>query len=512
MDRDIKHWSEILAEKAIERSKDKDKVVITGGITTSGPAHLGTVCEFLYPSTIKKAVESKGKKAEMYFVGDIMDAFDDIPLELKQYAEQLKPELGKPLVNVPDPLGCHKSYGEHYLSEVESIMKKMNLDIKVVKASDIYASGGFDEYTKKYLENEDKIKEIVARTSFRKIENMQDWSVIMPICENCGKIATTRVIWHDSENYEYICDKDVGYTKGCGYRGKNNIKEHKYKLQWRLHWPAWQMYFNTDIEGAGVDHMTRGGSKDTSYAILKEFFNREPPVYYKYGFVLFHGKKMSKSKGIGVTATHILKLIPPELLMYMLVVPELEHNKDIDPNGDKLIYAYDDLERIASLDNPTNRADVKKKFIFNLIIKNLHWHVPFTDILTTYQIYHDWNQVKKLLNDEEGVDYLAPYITNWIEEGYVPDKYKFNIGNNKINEYTEEVKDFINRLNSNMNPLDIHNLVYAVSKEKNIEPSKLFSVLYKGLIGKDTGPRFGKLVYFIGVEKAKEILNNALSN
>ena len=41
------HWSEWLAERVI--SEKKEPFVITSGITTSGPAHLGTLCEFLFP-------------------------------------------------------------------------------------------------------------------------------------------------------------------------------------------------------------------------------------------------------------------------------------------------------------------------------------------------------------------------------------------------------------------------------------------------------------------------------
>ena len=107
-----KHWSDLIAEEVINRKKAP--FVISGGMTTSGPAHFGTVCEFLYPYVIKEAMMAGGAKAEYVFVGDILDAFDSVPFELKEYEDRLKGELGKPLVHVIDPLGCHKSYGEQY--------------------------------------------------------------------------------------------------------------------------------------------------------------------------------------------------------------------------------------------------------------------------------------------------------------------------------------------------------------------------------------------------------------
>ena len=47
------HWVSKLADKIVkERGL---KVTIASGITTSGPPHLGTVCEFLYPWALVRA-------------------------------------------------------------------------------------------------------------------------------------------------------------------------------------------------------------------------------------------------------------------------------------------------------------------------------------------------------------------------------------------------------------------------------------------------------------------------
>ena len=127
-----------------------------------------------------------------------------------------------------------------------------------------------------FLKTRRRLKEIVATTSMRKIEDLKGWSPIMPICEKCGKIATTRVTSHTNDEYEYVCDVDVKYTKGCDFKGKAKITDHKYKLQWRLHWPSWQAIFNSSIEGSGLDHMTKGGSATTAPVIHKEILKQRP--------------------------------------------------------------------------------------------------------------------------------------------------------------------------------------------------------------------------------------------
>ncbi len=504
-----KHWSEILAGRVI--SEKRAPYVLTGGMTTSGPAHMGTVCEFLYPSVLREAIEKEGKSSELFFIADIFDAFDGIPEELKKYEKVLTPELGKPLSNVIDPLGCHSSFGEHYLAQATEIMQKMELKLNLVRAPELYSSGSFDRFAVLFLKEEEKVKEVVARTSLRKVEDLKNWSPIMPVCASCGKIATTRVTWHDLESYEYACDVDVKYTKGCDYKGKAKISDHKYKLQWRLHWPSWQAHFNSVAEGSGVDHMTRGGSADTSVAIHKEILDREPPILFKYGFVLLHGKKYSKSKGIGMGALEIMRLMPPEVLKYVLILPNQEQNKNIDPEGNGLIDLYTDIERVAKLGKPENRADEKKLFSFKLSIKKLKWSAPFLDMLLNYQIYRDWKKVGELLNDKEGVAYLAPFITEWLRRNFEPEQYNFTIKPQKISEDKELVAKFASSLKPGMGDVDVHNLVYSVVADDKQQAERLFAAVYTAIIGKSKGPRLGKLIAAIGIEKAKEMLNSAVN-
>ncbi len=504
-----KHWTEILVDQLI--NEKKAPFVITGGMTTSGPAHFGTICEFMYPAVLEQSLIARWEKTEFHFIGDILDAFDGIPFELEKYRDVLTPELGKPLVYTLDPFKCHKSFGEHYLDQAKALMKWLSLEINVTGANELYDSGKMDKYATMFLHDEEKVKEVVARTSMKKVEDMKGWSPIMPICEKCGKIATTSVIWHNDEEYEYVCNRDVEYTQGCAYKGKAKLKDHHYKLQWRLHWPSWQALYNSSIEGSGIDHMTKGGSATTAEAIHNEILNREPPILFKYGFILIKGKKYSKSKGIGMSAAELSQLIPPELLKYALIEPDIQSNKDIDPTGDKLIQLYDVVERTGKLDKAQNRANEKRIMAFRVAIKSLPWKASFVDMLLNYQIYHDWKKVGEKLKDPEGVKYLAPYIERWIAKGYAPERYNFTVKQAKIGTNKKEVKDFISSLKEGMTDLEVHNLVYDIAKADNIPADSLFTSLYNALISKDKGPRLGRLIVSIGIDKAKEMLEFAIN-
>lgn len=497
-----KHWSEQLADRVIEEKKEP--YIITGGMTTSGPVHFGTLCELLFPFAIKRELEQKGKKAEYYFIADIMDAFDSVPVAMEKYKGELEPHLGKPLCDVPDPTGKSNSFGEHFLDEAKRLVEKFGIKTKFVKINDYYKQGKFDELAKFFLKHEDEARKIIEETSGK--EEKKDWSPIMPVCQNCGRVATTVVTGHDEDGYEYSCTRDVGYTKGCGFKGKNKISDHEYKIVWRLHWPAWKQVFGTSIEGAGMDHHTKGGSVDTSNAIISKLMKKEPPIEYKYGFILFNGKKYSKSKGTGMGITQISRLLPPEIIKYMLLLPDLEENVDIVPTAQRFletVYRFEQASKIDINQTDISRADRKKAIAFSLSTDKIQWEASFLDVLLYYQLYKDWNKVATLLDDPNGVGYLEPYIENWIEENFVPEDYSFKY---EPGEAGDNVKKFAAGLRKDMDAVAIHNAVFDFAKANGIVPKEFFAEIYHALIRKKRGPRLGKLIAAIGVERVKKDL------
>jgi len=504
-----KHWSEHLAQEII--SKKPKPFVISGGLTTSGPTHLGTVCEFLFPQTIANALKSEGRDAKFYFVADIFDAFDSIPSIFEQYRSLLEPHLGKPLTSVPDPTGSTPSFGDHFLADAQGAMQKLGVSPKIIRATELYSSGAFDKYAKLFLENEAEVRGIVARTSLRTLPDW--WSPIMPLCEKCGKIATTRVTSHTSDSYSYSCDRDVEYINGCGHSSANKLSDHKYKLTWRLHWPAWMDYFGTSCEGGGVDHFTKGGSRDTAVEIFLKIFKKEPPIGYRFGFILLEGKKYSKSKGTGMGVNDLLSLLPPETLKYMLIRPDLEENVDIVPKPQNFLRLIDEFESIARLSKSIpdigalERAERKKLIAYRLCTPRQNWSAPFIDAILYWQLYGDFKKAGELLSDPAGVNFLSPYLLEWQKRKFIPEEY---LSQPYLSPPQDPAAiDYLQKLPSSCTAEDAHNLVFETAKSHGIPPAKLFELLYLSILGKARGPKLGKLVAALGPAKLKkELLPN----
>lgn len=483
------HWSVRLADSLL--GLNKRRIVITAGITPSGPVHLGSVCEFLFPEAIYRALRMKNKEIEikMYFIADVLDALDSVTADLQAYERIIQEDMGKPLSMARDPKGEYRSYAERYVEELKEVMKMFDAHLELIWVNELYEKGLFDRYADIYMRNIEKVREIVERTSGRELP--KGWTPIMPICKGCSRIDRTKVISYDpsTQEYEYICES-------CGYRGRARLSDHRYKLQWRLHWPAWQAILESDIEGGGVDHFTKGGSRDTAVVIHREILNREPPIGYKYGFVLLDGKKYSKSKGIGMYVRDMLKLVPPEVIAYHLLKYDLEENIDFNPTKDKILNVIDDYEDASKIDprEELSRADRKRYVAYTLFRRDIR--VSFREMLLYYSVYRDWNKVRNHIDVDE---YYLPYIENWYRMGFVPEDYDFTYKPSKIEKY----RDLVSSWNSEMSALDIHNSIYDYAQRASVPAQDLFKYLYRALIGKDRGPRMGKLIYALGVDRVK---------
>ncbi|MFH0896451.1 MAG: lysine--tRNA ligase [Candidatus Bathyarchaeota archaeon] len=507
------HWSEVIAQEI--KAKKHEPFVVASGITTSGPIHMGTLCEFLYPSAIAKYLKDEGHQVEFIFIGDLMDAFDNVPKPLENFTS-LNSYLGRPLCDVPDPFDCCNSYGDHFLNETSELMKDLEISSRIIRANDLNRAGKYDAYAIRFYKEKPKIKEIALRTSkLSGISGLPDWTdIVMPICECCGRISTTRVTDFDGYVVNYVCDKDVKYTKGCGYRSKMHISDHRYKLFWRLDWPSRQDFLNVSAELAGIDHHTLGGSWDTAVAIHKEVFNKMPPIGHRFGFVLLHGKKYSKSKGIGLDVKELLSFVPPPLIKYKLFRADIGENKEFDPSGNALIRLYEEYGQAADIFEKSadlHRAEYKMSLAYALSTDTRRWRVDFADLLTYYQIYGDWERLADKLGDREGIAYLKKYVENWIKEEYLPEEYVFRFKPTKAESMYAEILAFSEKLNPSMSGEDVHNLVYFVAKEYSVGTSALFKALYQSLISKDHGPRLGKLVVAIGVDQVNKTLINLYS-
>jgi len=485
------HWADVIADNLLKRG---NKHTIATGITPSGHIHIGNLREMLTADAVRRAIIDKGGEAEIIFVADTFDPLRKrYPFLPKEYEEY----VGMPLSEIPDPESCHESYAEHFLQPFLESLEILNIPVKVEKADEMYKEGRYEEVIKIALKRRDEIAKIIEEVTGRKLEN--DWSPFMPLCEECGRINTTKVVGFDDKWIYYRCE--------CSHEGKVSYKGGG-KLTWRVDWAARWKILGVTCEPFGKDHAAAGGSYDTGKRLAKEIFGIEPPYPIPYEWIHLKGVgAMSSSKGIVIPVREFLNVLPPEIVRYIIIRSKPKKHIDFDPAN--LLELVDEFEE-----------GIKKKdrsVELSLIGDVKYSDIPFRHLIVVGQIAKwDMNKVFEILSRTYIIDDIArkdverriKYAKSWLEK-FAPDNLKFEIIE-KVDPtmFDEEEKRFLrelaSKLNEDMNAEEIHNTIYSVAKNLQIKPSKAFQSIYKAILGKTYGPRAGYFIKMLGVDWVKK--------
>ncbi|MDP3733127.1 MAG: lysine--tRNA ligase, partial [Candidatus Daviesbacteria bacterium] len=323
------YWADKVAKEIIDSGKFKPYLV-DDMFTPSGFAHIGSIRGPLVHDLIYKALKHAGVDAKFSFVFNDFDVIDGLPENLQK---DFSKYLGFPLRNVPSPVEGFDSFAEYFIDDFKKVLKSFGIEAEHPSSFNMYKGGKFDEAIKIALDNAEKIQDIYEKVSGSKKREM-GWLPLQVICENCGKLGTTRVHGWDGKTVEYICEPEiVKWAKGCGHTGRISPFGGNGKLPWKVDWVAHWMVLGVTIEGAGKDHSSAGGSRDIAIELCKEVFKIPEPYNLPYEFFLIGGKKMGSSKGLGLKARDTKDLLPSEVARFLFCRTDYKQAVEFDPIG-----------------------------------------------------------------------------------------------------------------------------------------------------------------------------------
>ena len=310
--------------------------------TPSGRAHVGALRGVILHDAIYRALGNRGTSVRYTYGVDDFDPLDELPAGR---SEEFSAYLGQPLCMVPPPAGSkHSDMAEHYFSDFFSTFEATGVKVETYRMRDIYRDGTFDDAIARILDHADDVRRIYKEVSGA--EKGADWFPFQTVCENCGRIGTTRVTGFDGREVIYSCEPSmVKWATGCGHIGKRSPFGGGGKLPWKLEWIAKWKVFGITIEGAGQDHSTRGGSRDVSDACMRAVFGSPPPINVPYGFFLVDGAKMSSSKGVGVSAADMVELLPPEIIRFLMLRSPPARPVNFSGSQENLVKLFNDFDR-----------------------------------------------------------------------------------------------------------------------------------------------------------------------
>ena len=321
--------------------------VVNDSKTPSGTIHVGSLRGPVLLDVIVRALRDRGLSAELRYGIDDLDPMDTQALLTPDAVERF---MGVPLARVPDPVtDGHGSYARHFAELFISTFDGLGVRPDTYYwMSEVYAEGRMDRYVRTALERAETIREIYRRVSH--VERPEGWLPVHVICSNCGRIGTTLATDWDGETVAFACQPHlVAWATGCGTTGRVTPFGGAAKLPFNVDWAAKWSLFDVTIEPCGKDLATAGGSRDRADAIARDVFEREAPLRVDYEFLNIHGRKMSTSRGHGVSAHEMADVIRPEQLRLLFLRPRPNHAIEFDPDGtDAIPRLFDEWDRLAA--------------------------------------------------------------------------------------------------------------------------------------------------------------------
>ncbi len=521
-------WADRIAREIQEsRAGKADKpLLIRDEKTLSGRVHIGSMRGVAIHGIIAEVLSEYGIQNEYRYELNDFDPFDSVPgyLDAQAYAEH----LGKPLYAVPSPDPAYPNYAEYFGAEFASVHAKGGFTPTYYRAyADLYKAGKMDALIKVALERAPDIRRILKEVSGSVKDD--SWLPVSVVCEQCGKMMTTRVYDFDGETVAYACDKNPDEVKACGHSGRIAPYGGTAKLFWKVDWAAKWVALGVDVEGGGKDHSTKGGSRDVSNHIAREVYGYEPPYNIPYEFFLVGGKKMSSSKGRGTSARDIAELFPPSVFRLALIGKDIKEQINFEPEGESVPRWYDWYDELAEYVRSGGDTDYTRLFTLTQTPENqgdvpLPWMLRFSQVAFIVQMPHlnleeEAARVKgSALNDEEkeALAERAGYAKFWLST-YAPEQYRYEL-QQELPAYalSDTQKHAMVSLLSFMregekNGEDMHAKLHELKDEVSIAPKELFTAIYRLFLNRDSGPKAGWFLSVLPrdfvIERLEEAVN-----
>lgn len=488
-------WADKVAQEIKKRNKPLEWV--DDMKTPSGKIHVGSLRGVVVHGLVHRALQDVSVNTKFTYVFEDHDPMDALPVYLPKEFENY---LGLPLFKVPSPKKGFENFAKYYAFDFQNVFNAIGFHPEIIWTSDLYKSGKLNESIRLCLDNAEVIRTIYEETYKKKLPS--DWYPFQVYCQNCGKVSTTRVHKWDNEFVYYRCGEDaLKWTKGCGYEGKISPFSSKDqipgKLPWKVEWPVKWKAIGVTVEGAGKDHMSKGGSHDIAKLVCERVLQYEVPYPIAYEWFLLGGRKMSTSKGVGSAASDMLEILPPELLRFLMVRTRIDQQINFDPNNPSTIpNLFDEYQKAA--DSYFEKKDPDLSRIFELSQVDEVKKPPKLRFSTLAQWVQMPNMEKVII--EEEAEEWAKYAKIWVER-YELENEKFSILKatpREAKRLSEKQKEFLGKISQELDKEweaeELQKQLYEWAKSLGLTSKEAFSSIYLSLIGKNYGPKAGWLL------------------
>jgi lysyl-tRNA synthetase class 1 len=563
-------WVASLADDVIaeaERRAPGKPVVVASGLSPSGPIHLGNLREVMVPHLVADEIRRRGIGCVHILSWDDFDRLRKVPADVDPSWSK---HIGKPLTSVPAPAGsAYPNWAEHYKAPMTEALTRLGVEFRGISQTAQYTSGAYIDQILLAMRERERIDAILAqyRTKARPGDGgsgaaAQGSSAAGDEGAGPGEEGaaedegTTGAGYFPYKPYCSVCRRDLtavtgyddrttalAYTCACGHAETVRLADHRLgKLVWKVDWPMRWAYEGVVFEPSGVDHQVPGSSFVVGGRIVREVFGGLQPIGPMYAFVGISGMaKMSSSRGGVPTPADALEIMEEPLLrwLYARRRPQQAFTVAFDQEIQRLYDEWDAVERKVA-DGSASELDATS---YDRAVRTAVGELPRTPRALPYRTLAsvadittgDPEQTLRILSDLDparplgSLDEVRPRLDRarrWAATQLPEDqrtRLRAEPDHDALAALSESERGGLNLL---LEGLDTHwsleglsQLVYAVPKlqagltvdarptpEIKAAQRTFFALVYRLLIGRETGPRLPTLLLAVGPGRVRKLL------
>jgi lysyl-tRNA synthetase, class I len=559
-------WVTRAADDAVrhhERTGAEGPVTCSSGISPSGRVHLGNLREFLMPHFVADELRRRGVPVRHLHVWDDYDRFRKVPHGVDpSFAEH----IGRPLVDVPDPWGCHDSWSTHFKEPVIETFAALGAEVETISQAERYRAGVYRDEVLRAVRHRAEIDAVLAKHRTKRVDASQPaadehaaqeaealaesvanddeetsgsgvgYFPFKPYCADCGRDTTTVTAYDDDTT-------DLAYTCSvCDYHGTTNLAtQDEGKLVWKADWPMRWAFEHVDFEPAGMDHATPGSSFTVGHELVESIWDYPRPAWFGYGFVGFAGmQKMSSSAGGAPTASDALRVLEPAILRWLYVRKQPRQTFDID-FGPEVVRLYDEWDALGRKATDPAKRDVQVLAYERASATSSYGALPSPRVVVPFRMLASVadvtagsaEQISRIVSHlghaHDSVDDLEPRLSRavaWTAE-FVPESERTSVRSEPdalaIEALSAQEREWLALLLQGLQgdlELDaVTSLVYGVPKlargmaldekpteEVKADQKEFFRLLYHLLVDAERGPRLPTLIVALGTDRVRTLL------
>lgn len=357
-----------------------------------------------------------------------------------------------------------------------------------------------------------------------------------PYCTVCGRDATTVTAYDDATT-------ELTFTCACGHGETVLLSEFDHgKLVWKVDWPMRWAYEGVVFEPSGVDHQSPGSSFVVGGRLVKEIFGAEQPIGPMYAFVGISGMaKMSSSKGGVPTPADALEIMEAPLLrwLYARRRPNQSFKVAFDQEIQRMYDEWDALERKLAAGD-AQPADIAAHLRASTTaagpLPSTPRPLPYRTLASVVDVTAgNDEQTLRILSELDperpvrSLEEVRPRLDRaqrWIST-QVPAEQRTRVRDEPDTALLESLDDqqreslrlLLDGLDEHWSLEGLTQLVYGVPKvqagmsadakptpELKAAQRAFFALLYRLLVGSETGPRLPTLLLAVGTDRVRKLL------